>query len=101
MPDYFYICTKVNNLHIVHGHFVADLEFKNEHGHAMTPVKEVPISIVAGDAQMVAYPDDLLSGEDEDEIWKEFTLLCKNHPQYDVYNSQELAQMIGVADANN
>lgn len=102
MPDFSYVCTKAtvrNELELAapstaNRVLLCDLEFEDEHGHALAPVQNA--IVVVGDewADVERYPENLLREDARDEEWKLVEALCQNSPTYNVYNGKELAAML-------
>jgi hypothetical protein len=74
--------------------YVADLEFDNEHGHQLAPVKNALVVVQDGRAFFQKEPGELLSEDADEQTVNKFCELADNCPSYLVYNGEELAKML-------
>lgn len=98
--DYSFECTKATVRSKVEGEFdgktllLCDLQFEDEHGHALVPLSNVLVAVANGKADLVDYPENVLSESVDEAEWRRIEKLCQNHPGYQVYNGEELAKML-------
>lgn len=91
--DYSYNCTKVSNVRPLPAKngkrlFLADLEFEDEHGHALAPAKDVLVAVEGERVSMPDVPEDILDGDEPDSEWTYYEKLVENNPGWDFYNPE-------------
>jgi hypothetical protein len=81
--------------------YLVDLQFEDEHGHKLAPLHHVLVVVEGGVAKLEKYPENILdsAGPTEDTLWPLVEGWCRNHPGYDVENSEKLARWV-VAEAD-
>ncbi len=102
MPDYSYECTKAvccEELVLAAPNtegriLLCNLEFVDEHGHALAPVRNAIVVVDGGRADICHYSENLLREDATTQEWERVEALCKNNPNYGVYNCEKLAAML-------
>jgi ABC-type glycerol-3-phosphate transport system substrate-binding protein len=100
MPDYSYNCTHATVRQVLgqYGNktiLLCDLDFDDEHGHALGTVENAVVVVEDGYADIETYPENFLPEDASSEDFERFQKLCEDgDPGWTVYNSDELGAML-------